>query len=160
MTRPMIYLVIIAITLSLAVLVHAKTEPESQRQEHAHPDHARLVKCWQQIENWDGHSIGAHGERGYFQFKEDAWRQVSHRAFSYAGHQGSSALAEQRLCALQYVRFLETALDSYGMTKTVYNFALCWRAGPENVRLWKNITAEERDYAHRCQNLYYDNTNR
>lgn len=131
--------------------------PPVIRVEKADPAHARLVDCWLQVENWDGHSVGRQGERGYFQFKRATWAQFSEYDFHTAGLRGPGPFDVQKQTAARFVSAIAHLLEVYGLPRTVYNFALGWRAGVENLRLG-HVTAEERDYAMRVVNLYYDET--
>ncbi len=159
MKRPM-PLLLLSILLLLCLFAQAgRAESAPIHVTKADPDNERLVKVWQQIENWDGSKIGKAGERGYFQFKEKTWNQVSDKPFSWASRTDKEAYAEQHEAAMKYVRFIRRALAIKGRRQTVITIALGWRVGVE-ASMKGDFSADVENYCARAANLYYDGTNR
>ena len=58
-------------------------------------DIPRMIRAIKETEDWDGRSVGAHGELGPMQFKAATWGQFSRKPFfgRWGGRVGRSANA-------------------------------------------------------------------
>jgi hypothetical protein len=108
-----------------------------------------------EAENWDGHSIGANGERGPFSFKRATWQQYSSKPFFWADCTTLEQKTETRRVALRYAVWIRGVMHDMAMKQDAFTFALIWNAG--FTRVIKGAASfEQRSYAKRVQVLYDD----
>lgn len=109
----------------------------------------REVDVLRLVEHWDGHTRGAAGEWGHWQFTPPLWRSLSRQP------QRTASVGEQRQAAKRHVLWIVQQLPSLNLPKTAYSVGLVWAAGYKNVaagRIWRSKI----EYANRVRNLYDD----
>lgn len=101
-------------------------------------DPVKLAHAIALVENWDGISIGQHGERGRLQMKPAVYAQWSDRPASYCLH-------------------LLDCCDKLGKKRSVFLASLIHHAGFTAVKQ-QRFTFDQSNFALRCLNCYQDET--
>ena len=114
----------------------------------------RLAKAIATIENWDGHSVGAAGERGKYQISLSVWSQHTNKTFVLAASNHPLAVAEQREVVIKHLEWIKGCLPGLKLKRSAFDIALVYTAGYGNVAA-KRISPEKRDYANRVATIYY-----
>ena len=115
-----------------------------------------MVEALRQVENWDGHSRGAAGERGPWQITPAVWNQFSDQPFSYAESRAPWCRSETRRVAREYVLWIHRRLSDAKLPAGPFTVALVWTSG-WNAYFYHSPhkpTRRKKDYAERARNLY------
>ena len=115
------------------------------------PDRARFLACIAAVETRRNKKLGAHGEKGSYQFTRSTWQSLTSLPFSAAD---DDMHADQ--VAAFYFNKLRYGLLSRGLDVTVRNLAVAWNGGVNSVLLHKWANADVRDYGVRVEALYRD----
>lgn len=114
------------------------------------PKYIRAIK---QAENWDGHSVGAAGERGPMQFLPDVWAAITLRPFYMAERRNAAACVVADYVERKHIERLIHFCDYLHRPATAYSIGLLHNAGFAHVRD-HTASAAKKDFAQRVQNLY------
>ena len=149
--RPMLYVILFVVICTLCGSILAATPKPAC-------DIDLMVETLRQIENWDGRSLGAAGERGPWQFTPDVWHQYSTLPFSCAEGKSNAEKTEQRRVAREVVFAISERVKAARRTPDAYTVALIWGAGWSAYYYGQphKPSAKKRDYAQRAENLYID----
>ncbi len=105
------------------------------------------------VENWDGFSVGASGERGALQWKAVIWSKFSSQPHRVCEGKTLADRAEVRRVETLYIKELILECRYLGLAPDITNIALLHGIGYPNVRAG-NISAAKRDFAARVANIY------
>lgn len=115
-----------------------------------------MLEALRQVENWDGHSRGADGERGPWQITPAVWCKYSEKPFAWADGTSPEAKTEQRRVAREHVYDITLWLESENTRPAPFNVALIYSAGWSAYAhgLPHKPSKAKRAYARRAANLY------
>lgn len=113
-----------------------------------------LAEAIAAVENWDGSSIGAAGERGKYQISFSVWSQHTNKPFALAASNQPVAVAEQLKVTLKHLEWIIACLPGLKLRRTAFNIALVYTYGYGNVAA-RRFSREKHDYAIRVANVYY-----
>lgn len=149
--RPVIYIVL---AIGLLMIVGGVALAASPTRSPCDID--LMVEAIRQVENWDGHSRGAAGERGPWQITPSVWDECSDKPFSWADGRSNSEKTETRRVAREKLYRISARLTHAGYLPDAYTVALVWSAGWDAFfyRHPRSPSKAKRDYADRARNLY------
>jgi hypothetical protein len=107
------------------------------------------------VENWNGTSVGAKGERGPMQFMASTWYQYSIKPHSWAASSQPAAIEEQKRVERVYLEDLIRECKASHKNPTPYMIALFHNAGGPTARAGKAL-ARHKDFAQRVESTYQD----
>lgn len=116
-------------------------------------DLTQVVEAIRQVENWDGRSTGAAGEKGPWQFTRDAWFEHSTKPFWMAEGRSRDCMGEQHRVAMARVDRISSRIAASHIDFSTYSIALVFTCGYEGAKRGKP-SRQKRDYAQRVQNIY------
>lgn len=152
--RPMLSLAAILLVLAMASLcglAYGAIPPEPA-------DIDLMVESIRQVENWDGVSRGAAGERGPWQMTEPVWNQYSTLPFSCAEGKSNAEKTEQRRVARECLYAISQRLQAARRNRDALTVAVVYCAGWGCYFYWQphKPTRAKFAYAYRAENLYWD----
>lgn len=115
-----------------------------------------MLEALRQVENWDGRSRGADGERGPWQITPAVWCKYSDKPFAWADGRSFDARIEQRRVAREHVYDITLWLESEKTNPTPFRVALVYCAGWSAYAhaIPHKPSKAKRDYARRATNIY------
>lgn len=144
---------IICVLSSLCVTAYAKAADRDRE-----IDIDLMLEAIRQVENWDGHSRGAAGERGPWQMTRPIWQVLTDKPFDWADSPNLDHQIESHRVAREWVYEIRKLLRNRKLVATPYNVALVWTSGWGVFSFYhpKPVSAAKKDYAQRATNLYLD----
>lgn len=137
-----------AILLGAVLITRAQAQVITVPEVSKPLDVDRQVEALYCTEHWDGHTRGAAGEWGFWQFTPKDWEEVMPHI-----PQRAATMSMQREAARRRVRRILNYLPFLDLPETSYSVALVFTAGFGNVAKGR-VTAKKSDYADRCQTIY------
>lgn len=114
-----------------------------------------LCEAIKDVENTSQYCIGAAGERSAWQIKQEVWEAHSKKPFWWASVNGYPHLAETKRVVVLHVLWIRRRIGHLGLEDSPHDIALVYKAGYGRV-MAKKSRLEDKDYAQRVANIYYD----
>ena len=145
---------IICLVFATSIAVSCAAEVRHRRKQAVTISVPKLRQALADCENWDGVSIGRHGERGPLQMKPATWAQFSSKPHAWADTNEDVCHIEADRVELAYTRWLIGACIALKKPVTPYMCGLIHNAGYGTVR-GNAFVSEQVEFAMRVSNLYY-----
>lgn len=153
----MIYYVITLIFLIAVIVLSLKglTAKADETPIPSKMDIPRLCESIKDVENTPYSHIGDAGERSSWQVTSDVWQAHSNKPFWWASVEAYPELSETKRVVVLHVLWIRRRLGHLGLEDTPHDIALVYKAGYGRV-MARKTRPQDRDYAKRVSNVYYD----
>lgn len=117
-----------------------------------------MVEAIRHVENWNGVSRGAAGERGPWQVTPGVWHQYSKLPLSCAEGKSHAELTEQRRVAREVIYDISQRLLKARRNRDAFTVAVVYCAGWNCFHYWQPHRPSKAKiaYGRRAEALYYD----
>lgn len=154
LSHSMLFAALCIIALGFAAVRVYATGPKLGLPEPGAPllDNEKLLQAIALVENWDGESIGAAGERGPWQMLESTWKEYSDDTMPFSKHVWIRSAEAHRVLNAHASRIRDW-MEAKSLPQTAWTFALFWKAGYGRV-IHNRLRPADKAYAERAQNIY------